>query len=248
MLLDAEPCCPSSEAVMLVDDVQEIGGDGVVEPGENNAVHACPCQIVEAGDVTENVILQGEATKDEEQVAMPLGVVGVEIKNDGDEVLDVLDGGGLAVKVNDGSGLGGEGSNVVIVMWLVIMRKLGAKAVPEGCGLLLEEIRLCVLLVERFGGGVDAVLGRGGRLEEVVLHLEGLAMLRIGGAEGGWFVLNLFGGGGGFVVKLSRGGRGGGAGDGGHGDAAAGTARAGLEEAGAAVEAARARGIGVDGP
>jgi len=190
-----------------VDDVQEIGGDGVVEPGENDAVHARPRRIVEVGGVAEDVILQGETTEDEEHVATPLGVVGVEVKNDGNEVLDVLDGGGLAVEVSDGSSLGGEGADVVVVVRvLLVAGGLGAKAVPESRGLLFEEVRLRALLVEGLDGGADAVLGRGGGLEEVGLRLEFLAALRVGGAEGGSFVFELLGGGGGFIAQLSRGG------------------------------------------
>jgi hypothetical protein len=85
LLFNPEPCCPGGEAVVLMDDVQEVGGDGVEEPREDDAVHARPHRIVGAGVVAEDVILQGEAAEDEEDVAAPLGVVGgLKIKNDGD--------------------------------------------------------------------------------------------------------------------------------------------------------------------
>jgi hypothetical protein len=53
---------------------------------------------VEAGVIAEDVILQGEAVEDEEDVAAPLGVVGsLKIEDDRDQVIDILDGVSLAV-------------------------------------------------------------------------------------------------------------------------------------------------------
>ena len=81
-----------------MDDVQKVGGDDVEDPGDNDAVHTGPRQIIEAGVVAEDVILQGKAAEEEEDVAAPLGVVGsLKIKDDRDQVLDILDGGSLAV-------------------------------------------------------------------------------------------------------------------------------------------------------
>jgi len=76
LLFNAEPCCPGGDAVALVDDVQKVGGDGVEEPGDDNTVHPGPCRVVEARDVTEDVVLQLESAEDEEDVAAPLAVVG----------------------------------------------------------------------------------------------------------------------------------------------------------------------------
>jgi len=87
---------------MLVDDVRKVGGDGVEDPGNNHAVHAGPRRVVEAGGVGKDVVLQREATEDEEDVAAPLGVVGRKSKtigirflNDLNQIPDVLDSGGL---------------------------------------------------------------------------------------------------------------------------------------------------------
>jgi len=83
LLLKAEPGLPGSRGVVLVDDVQEVGGDGVEDPGQDDTVHARPCRIVGAGNVAEDVLLQREAAEDEENIATPLGVVGgLKIKND----------------------------------------------------------------------------------------------------------------------------------------------------------------------
>jgi hypothetical protein len=131
LLFDAKPSCLSGEAVRLVDDVQEVGGDGVEEPGDDDAVHARPRRIGEVRDVTEDVVLQGEAAEDEEDVAMPLGVVGgLEIKNDRNQILDVLDSSSLAVQVGDGRGL--RVDEVVVVMG-----RIHTEAFQEGSGLLL---------------------------------------------------------------------------------------------------------------
>jgi hypothetical protein len=82
LLFDPEPCCSGGEAIVLMDDIQEVGGDGVEEPREDDIVHARPRRIVGARVVVEDVILQGEAAEDEEDVAAPLGVVGgLKIKN-----------------------------------------------------------------------------------------------------------------------------------------------------------------------
>ena len=40
LLFNPEPCCLGGEAVVLMDDVQEVGGDGVEKPREDNTVHA----------------------------------------------------------------------------------------------------------------------------------------------------------------------------------------------------------------
>jgi hypothetical protein len=43
------------------------------------------------------MVLQGEATEDEEDVAAPLGEIGgLKVQSDRNEISDILDGGGLA--------------------------------------------------------------------------------------------------------------------------------------------------------
>jgi hypothetical protein len=41
-----------------VDDIQEVWGDSVEYPGDNNTVHARLGRVVEVGDVTEDASLQ----------------------------------------------------------------------------------------------------------------------------------------------------------------------------------------------
>jgi hypothetical protein len=82
LLLKSEPGCPGRGFVVLVDDVQQVSGDGVENPGEDDTVHARPRRIVGAGGVAEDVIFQCEAAQDEENIATPFGVVGgLKIKN-----------------------------------------------------------------------------------------------------------------------------------------------------------------------
>ena len=76
LLFNAEPCCSGGDAVALVDDIRKVRGDGVEEPGDDNIVHPGPCQVVEARGVAEDVVLQLESAKDEEDIAAPLAVVG----------------------------------------------------------------------------------------------------------------------------------------------------------------------------
>jgi len=79
----------------------------------------------------------------------------VEIKNDWNQILDVLDRGGLAVQVSDGRGLGGDRADVVVVERVVVALGVGAKAIPESGGLLLQGVRLRALLVKGGSGGAD---------------------------------------------------------------------------------------------
>jgi hypothetical protein len=103
------------------------------------------------GIITEDVVLQSESAEDEKDVAAPLGVVGrLQIKNDGDQVLDVLDSGGLAVQMSNGRSFGA----VVVTVHGVV--------VPEGSDLLFQDVSLRTLLVKSSSGGTDVFLGSGG--------------------------------------------------------------------------------------
>jgi hypothetical protein len=200
-----------------MDDIQEVAGDGVEDPGDDHEVHASPGRIVEATDIAEDVVSQREPTEDEEDIAAPLGVVGrLEIQNNRDQVLDVLDAGRLAVQMSDGRDVGVD--RVVI-----IVSGLGGvitEAIPEGDGLQFQGVGLRALLLEGVSGGADAFLGIGGRLEESTFLLKLLAALGVGRVQGGSLVRQLLGGDEGLVTQLDGGGgggRGGGAGGGGHG-------------------------------
>jgi len=126
------------------------------------------------------VILQREATEDEEDVAAPLGVVGgLEVQNDRNQVLDVLDSGSLAVQVSDGRGVGGEGV-IAAVLRAVVVEGVRAETVPEGSGLLFQGVGLRALLLEGVSGGTNAILSGSSGLEEVGLRLKLLAAFGVG--------------------------------------------------------------------
>jgi len=150
------------------------------------------------------MVLQGVAAEDEKDVATPFGVVGgLQIKDDGDQILDVLHGGGLAMKVSDGRGLRGDGARVVIFEG-VVAEGLSAKPVAQGRGLSLQGVSLRALRVESSGGGADAFLGGGGRLEKVRLLLKELTALGVGGLQSSGLVFQFLGGGDGFIAKFGR--------------------------------------------
>jgi hypothetical protein len=59
------------------------------------------------GGVAEDMVLQREASKDEEDVSAPLGVVGrLKVQNNGNQVPNVLDDGGLIVEAGNDGGVG----------------------------------------------------------------------------------------------------------------------------------------------
>jgi hypothetical protein len=152
------------------------------------------------------MVLQSELAEDEEDVTAPLGVVGgLEIKNDGNQVLHVLDNGGQAVQMSNGRGFGGDEA-VIVIMRVVVPEGVRAKTITEGSDLLFEGVSLRALLVKSVSGSTNAFLGSGGGLEEVSLLLELLTALGVGGAQGGGLLFQCLGGGEGFVAEFGRGG------------------------------------------
>jgi len=204
LLLNPEPSHPSSDTVVLVDDVEEVGGDAVEDPGDDHAVHAVPDRVGGAGIVAEDMVLQGVPTKSKEKVAAPLGVVGgLEVEDDGDQVLDVLDGAGLAVQVRNSSSLRGDRVLVVVVGFIVV-DGLQTKSLPDGSRLRLQGVGLCALLGQGVGSSTDALLGGSGGLEKVRLLLELDGALGVGRSSGGGFFLEPQGGRGGIVAQQGR--------------------------------------------
>jgi hypothetical protein len=99
------------------------------------------------------MVLRGEAAEDEEDVAAPLREIGgLQVQNEGNEVPDVLDGGGLVVEPGDGCSVGGEGV-VVVVRGIVIPRVGVAATAAESGGALLQGVGLRALLFKGDGGG-----------------------------------------------------------------------------------------------
>lgn len=126
LLLEAKPGGSSRDAVAGVDDVKKVCGDGVVKPGDDDTVHASPCRVREKRSVAEDMVLQGKAAEDEQDVAAPLREVGsLEVYGVGKQVSNVLDGGGLAVEPGDGRCVGGVGVVVVVVVLEIIIPQGG---------------------------------------------------------------------------------------------------------------------------
>ena len=111
-------------------------------------------------------------------------------------MLDVLDSSRLAVEMSNGRGFR--------VGVIVVLEQLRAKTIAEGGSLLLQGVSLRALLVKSSGGSANALLGGGGRLQEVGLLLELLAALGVGGADGDGLGLQQLGDGGSFITKLGR--------------------------------------------
>jgi hypothetical protein len=115
LLRNPEPGHASSDAVVRVDDVKEVGGDAVEDPRDDHAIHAIPGRIGGAGLIAEDVILQRVPAEGKKEIPAPLGVVGgFEVEDDGDQVLDVLNRAGLIMQVRNSGGLRGDGALVVV--------------------------------------------------------------------------------------------------------------------------------------
>ena len=189
---------------MSVDDVEEVGGDAVEDPGDNHAIHPVPGRIGRAAGIAKDMVLQREPAKSEQKVAAPLGVLGgLELEDDGDQILDVLDGAGLAVQVRDGCCLVGDGV-LVIVVGIFVVEGLQADALANGSRLRFQGIGLRALLGQGVSSGPDALLGGGGGLQEIRLLLELSRSLGVGGASRGDFFLESLGGRSGVIAKLGR--------------------------------------------
>jgi hypothetical protein len=72
--LDHEPC-PACGLRRLPNDLMELGGEGVEDPGHHDAVQSSPIDG-RIGDVGEDVVVEGIATKREKHEVAPPLVVG----------------------------------------------------------------------------------------------------------------------------------------------------------------------------
>jgi hypothetical protein len=86
------------------DDFGEVVGEGVENPGLDDAVHPIP--VRRGGRGGEDVCLKGEFAEDQQKLMAPsVEVVGVDVEDDVDEAPDVVDGNGLGVNVEEGGSL-----------------------------------------------------------------------------------------------------------------------------------------------
>ena len=104
LLLEGNPNDPSRGSGSH-DDVEELGGDGSIEPAEDGALHPCPGDVVRGSSIRKDVVAEGILAHGEEKEPAPLGVVRrVQVEDDGDEGLDAEDGDRLCVERGDGGG------------------------------------------------------------------------------------------------------------------------------------------------
>jgi hypothetical protein len=99
----------------------ELRGEGAEDPCHHDVVQSSPIDGW-IGDVGEDVVVEGVATKREKhEVAPPLVVGRGGFQNDRDHRLYILEAGGLRVQVCDegsvGVGADVDGAIVVIVLW-----------------------------------------------------------------------------------------------------------------------------------
>jgi hypothetical protein len=85
------------------DDLEEVGGDGAVQPGQHMKIHLHPVWIIRVDGVAEDVIGKGVLAKGEEHMAAPFGEGGhVEVEGHRNESADVEDAEGLRVEGRNG--------------------------------------------------------------------------------------------------------------------------------------------------
>lgn len=91
--------------VRLNDGLQEVGGDGPIEPREHDTIHPSPGRVMRKSVVGEDVVGEGIFTERNKEEPMPLLVIrGAEVEDDGDKHLDIENRHRLGMKGIDGVG------------------------------------------------------------------------------------------------------------------------------------------------
>lgn len=96
-LLEREPD-EACGTVRLHDSLQEVGGDGPIEPREHDAIHPSPGRVMRKSVVGEGIFPK----RDEEEPTPLLVIRGAEVKDDGDKRLDIENRHRLGMKSVDG--------------------------------------------------------------------------------------------------------------------------------------------------
>jgi hypothetical protein len=103
--LDGEPSMACGGA-LGGDDLSKIVGERGNDPGLDDAVHPGPVWRGVVWVILEHMTPKGEFAEDEEElVAPPVEVAGVDVEGVGDVIPDVADGDGLGVKLEKGDDL-----------------------------------------------------------------------------------------------------------------------------------------------
>ena len=113
LALDGKPDGAGSDTLVaaMPDDVEEVVGEGAVEPRTDDAGHALPVRRVQGTIVVKDMTLKRIlAQREQELRAPPSEVAGVDVEDDVDKAADILDGHSLGVEVqNSGSLLKNHG-------------------------------------------------------------------------------------------------------------------------------------------
>jgi hypothetical protein len=132
LLLEAKPHKTSSGRVVIPvhDNLEELGIDRAVEPGQDCAIHALPHGVVGAIVVGKHMINKRIALKSVEEEATPSVEMGRrEVEDDGDERLDVEDRRCMSMKSSSSRGdlaSDDEGMGVGVASLLLQTRSLSA--------------------------------------------------------------------------------------------------------------------------
>jgi len=177
----------------MPDDVMEIVGEGAVEPGADDAVHALPVRRVQGTVVLKNVVLKRVLAQGEQELlAPPSEAAGGDVEDDVDKMADVLDGHCLGVEVKNSSSLlkskgglnrgtraiGEGGCDLLGVLWRVrkihrgpfLGRALQGGADARGCSVALS-CRRRGLSFGLFRAGEGGATGGAGVLLALALDL-----------------------------------------------------------------------------
>jgi len=153
--LDGNPCRASRGALVAAghDDVDELVGNGAVEPRADDAVHANPISMGEDRGLTKYVILQRVFADGKEKLLAPTSVVtGGGVEDDGDEKADVLDGDRLGIQMQECLRLVHKQGAAGIQCWRFIV-------VLERVFFVGGERRLLARGRSTLQGGPDACIG-----------------------------------------------------------------------------------------
>ena len=103
--LDGKPSMACGGALGR-DDLRQVVGEGGDDPGLDDAVHPIPGRRDRDWRFRVDMIPKGELAKDEQELITPaVEVAGVDVKDRGDVIADVVHGDGLGVELQQSHGL-----------------------------------------------------------------------------------------------------------------------------------------------
>jgi hypothetical protein len=171
-------------------DVLEIQGDGPRDPGHDDVVAASPRRFASTGgSVGEDMAAESVAAKNEEKLVPPSSVGGgVGVEDDGHQVLDVRDPGGLKVEVGDHGVVRATRGSSTWLEWS--RRRRRGDALPRRG--VEKALRLGDVASKSVSGGTLMLPGEGGHTHALLSGgcralgvLQGRSKGAVGGRDGG---------------------------------------------------------------